>query len=151
MLSGMLRKYRFLWGAAALLLMLLLIGIVLNSHFLNSKSSRTITVSVSLATQAQPFSQDWPVYVFAAAPGTKLPLSSYKTQISGLPKTVELTEDMYLLPTHTIADQPEVVVTVKVSSSGDPHQTGPEDVSVSSPVLSFRKQGSHRLGLSIKR
>lgn len=142
----MLRKYRVLWLAASFLLVLLLAGLLLNSD-----NTRTITVSVSLYEHEQPFSQDWPVYVFAAAPGTKLPLSSYKTLISELPKTVELTEDMYLLPTHTIADQPEVVVTVKVSSSGDPHQKGPEDVSVSSPVLSFNKQSSHRLGLSIKR
>ncbi|WP_432473188.1 c-type cytochrome biogenesis protein CcmI/CycH [Amphritea sp. HPY] len=118
---------------------------------LNSDNSRTITVSVSLDKPVQPFSQDWPVYVFAAAPGTKLPLSSYTTRISELPNKVILTEDMYLLPTHTIADQPEVVVTVKVSSSGDPHQKGPEDVSVSSPALSFHKQSSHQLGLTIKR
>lgn len=151
MLLGILRKYRLFWGAAGFLLLLLLIGLVLNSNNLNSISSRTITVSVSLDKQSQTFSQDWPVYVFAAAPGTKLPLSSFKTIISELPQTVELTEDMYLLPTHTIADQPEVVVTVKVSSSGDPHQKGPEDISVSSPVLSFTKKNRHKVELSIKR
>lgn len=151
MLLEMLRKYRLFWGTAGFLLMLLLIGLVLNSNTLNSNNSRMITVSVSLDKLSQTFSQDWPVYVFAAAPGTKLPLSSFKTQISALPKTVELTEDMYLLPTHTIADQPEVVVTVKVSSSGDPHQKGPEDISISSPVLSFNKQNRHKVELSIKR
>ena len=112
-------------------------------------NSRVIHVTVSLNNPQAGFSQDWPVYVYAAVPGTKLPLSSYQTKISKLPLTVTLTEEMYLLPTHTMAGHDQLVVVAKISSSGNPHQAGPEDLSGGSDALDFTRQTTHRIAITL--
>jgi len=128
-----------------LILMVVMGGLLL--AWLSINQGTVIRVSAQLSKQHQPFSKDWPVYIYAAVPGTKLPLSSYKTTVSQLPLSVDLTEDMYLLPTHTMAEQEKLIVVLKLSSSGDPHQPGPEDLQVKSRVLDLSQRRQHRVEL----
>lgn len=112
----------------------------------------TIQVQVELQSGTD-FSQDWPVYIYASAPGSKLPLSSERVLLSELPARVVLTADKYVLPAFTMHGHHELVVTAKVSSAEDVHKAGPEDLSVISPVLNVMddKTESVNLVLSAQR
>ena len=116
------------------ILMLIVASAALAVTVTHADSGRVIHVKLSLDDGAA-FSQDWPVYVYASAPGSKLPLSSARLKLSELPTTVVLTEAMYVLPTLTMKDQQALVVTAKVSSNEDVHKTGPEDSYSQSLVL----------------
>lgn len=114
-------------------------------------SGRVIQVKVDLDTEADKgFTQDWPVYVYAASPGTKLPLASKSLKLSELPAQVKLTEADYVLPGLTMKDHTKLVVTVKVSSDPDVHKTGPEDSSITSAELIFDGPGVRHTALVVK-
>ncbi|MGY8872859.1 MAG: c-type cytochrome biogenesis protein CcmI/CycH [Pseudomonadales bacterium] len=108
-------------------------------------------IQVNLSVQeGVTFSQDWPVFVYVSAPGSKLPLSSTRVKLSELPATVVLTEAMYVLPGMTMKGHQELVVTAKVSSSSDVHEKGPEDSYSLSPVLQFSGLEKRTIALFIK-
>lgn len=108
----------------------------------------TIQVQVELQPGTE-FSQDWPVYIYASAPGSKLPLSSERVLLSELPARVLLTADKYVLPAFTMQGHSELVVTAKVSSAQDVHKAGPEDQSIISPVIQVTDTPLYSLSLSI--
>lgn len=115
----------------------------------HADSGRVIHVKLSLDDGAE-FSQDWPVYVYASAPGSKLPLSSTRLKLSELPTTVVLTEAMYVLPALTMKDHQTLIVTAKVSSNVDVHKIGPEDSYSLSPVLQFDGPSRRAVELVVK-
>lgn len=91
--------------------------------------SRQVEVDVSVAAELKAgMTSDWPVYIYATAPGSRIPLASYATTLSALPLTVTLTEDMYVLPMFTLSGEDSVELVAKVSTTGDPHKTGPLDI-----------------------
>lgn len=118
------------------ILMLIVASAALAVTVTHADSGRVIHVKLYLDDGAE-FSQDWPVYVYASAPGSKLPLSSTRLKLSELPTTVVLTEAMYVLPALTMKDHQKLIVTAKVSSHEDVHKTGAEDSYSQSPVLQF--------------
>lgn len=124
------------WHRSAFMLMLIVACSALAVTVTHADSGRVIHVKLSLEDGAK-FSQDWPVFVYASAPGSKLPLSSTQLKLSELPTTVVLTETMYVLPALTMKGHNALVVTAKVSSNEDVHKTGPEDSYSQSPVLQF--------------
>jgi len=134
-----------------LIFMVLLIAIssMLAVTVTYADSGRVIHVKLTLEEGAQ-FSQDWPVYVYASTPGSKLPLSSTRVPLSELPTTVELTEAMYVLPGMTMKGHSNLVVTAKVSSSPDVHKKGPEDSYSLSPELVFSGPERQAVELIVK-
>ncbi len=131
----------------------LCIGALLGFPFLAytlSSSEKIITVSVSvdksLAQSAEP---NWPLYVYAARPNTRLPLSTFKGKFSDLPLTLTLDETMYLLPELTLKDATEVVVVAKVSKNLDPHKKTNNDLIGFSSVLSFSNGNQQAIDLKI--
>lgn len=112
-------------------------------------SGRVIHVKLKLE-QGAAFTQDWPVYVYASSPGSKLPLSSARVQLSELPTAVVLTEDMFVLPGMTMAGHKKLVVTAKVSSGVDVHKQGPEDSYSLSSELVFSGPDRRVIDLVVK-
>ena len=111
---------------------------------------KTITVEVSVDSSLLPDNaSEWPLYVYAAKPNTRLPLSSFKGKLSDLPLKVTLDESMFLLPHLTIKDADEVVVVAKASKNKDPHKKSAEDLIVFSEVLSFKADNSLAIKLNI--
>lgn len=134
-----------------IIFMVLLIAIssMLAVTVTHADSGRVIHVKLKLEEGAQ-FSRDWPVYVYASTPGSKLPLSSARVQLSELPTTVELTEAMYVLPGMTMKGHNKLVVTAKVSSGVDVHKKGPEDSYSLSPELVFSGPDRQAVELIVK-
>ena len=134
-----------------IIFMVLLIAIssMLAVTVTHADSGRVIHVKLKLEEGAQ-FSQDWPVYVYASTPGSKLPLSSARVQLSELPVSVELTESMYVLPGMTMEGHDNLVVTAKVSSGVDVHKQGPEDSYSLSPELAFSGPERRVIDLIVK-
>lgn|GEM_PF-1213997 len=117
----------------------------------DGSSSKKIFVSVSVDPAILPDnSADWPLYVYAAKPNTRLPLSSFKAKLGDLPLEVTLDESMYLLPHLTLKDADQVVIVAKASKSQDPHKKSPEDLIEISPVVNFEKSAHLSLILQIK-
>jgi len=111
---------------------------------------KTIEVQVNIDESLVPDNAgNWPLYVYAARPNTRMPLSSFKGKFSDLPIKITLDETMYLLPELTLKDAEEVVVVAKVSKSLDPHKKSPEDLIGFSEVLSFKGTNSHQIELEI--
>jgi hypothetical protein len=142
LISGRLNRFIFV-------LLLTAISSVLLVSLSYANSGRVIKVNLSVQEGAA-FSQDWPVFVYASAPGSKLPLSSTRVKLSELPATLVLTEAMYVLPNMTMKGHRELVVTAKVSSSSDVHETGPEDTYSLSSVLQFSGPEKRAVALLIK-
>lgn len=132
--GGLLIKH--IWHRSIFMLTLIVVSSALAVTVTHADSGRVIHVKLSLDDGAV-FSQDWPVYVYASAPGSKLPLSSTRLKLSELPTTVVLTEAMYVLPALTMKDHRALIVTAKVSSHKDVHKTGPEDSYSQSRELQF--------------
>lgn len=134
-----------------IIFMVLLIAIssMLAVTVTHADSGRVIHVKLKLQEGAQ-FSQDWPVYVYASAPGSKLPLSSIRVKLSELPTTVGLTESMYVLPGMTMKGHDSLVVTAKVSSGVDVHKQGPEDSYSLGPELVFSGPERRVIDLIVK-
>ena len=107
-----------------------------------------IEVELKLEGSAEP-GVILPVYVYAATPGSKLPLSYHQTSTDKLPIKIVLREDMYLLPSHTMKGADELVVIAKLSASGDPHKTEPGDVSVVSEVINPRQKAALNIELTL--
>jgi len=85
--------------------------------------------------QANP---DWPVYVYAAVPGSRVPLSSVRLSLKDLPATVTLDESMYVLPQFTLNGVEQVELVAKLSTSGDPHKKGEHDRVGRSALIDIR-------------
>jgi hypothetical protein len=142
LITGRLNRFIFV-------LLLTAIRAVLLVSLSYANSGRVIQVNLSVQ-EGVTFSQDWPVFVYVSAPGSKLPLSSTRVKLSELPATVVLTEAMYVLPGMTMKGHQELVVTAKVSSSSDVHEKGPEDSYSLSPVLQFSGLEKRTIALFIK-
>lgn len=111
---------------------------------------KSIEVKVDVSKSLIPENADnWPLYVYAARPNTRMPLSSFKGKFSDLPINITLNESMYLLPELTLKDAEEVVVVAKVSKSLDPHKKSAEDLIGFSEVLSFKDSKTHQIVLTI--
>jgi hypothetical protein len=99
---------------------------------------RQITVAVDIESELLPAKpQDWTVYIYAAKPNSRLPLAALKTTLDKLPLDVILKQSMFLLPTHTLGDFEQVIVSVTVSKDSDPHKHSAEDLIGRSSLLSF--------------
>jgi len=96
-----------------------------------------IKVKVSLADELKAEAHPkWPVYIYAAAPGSRVPLASFRTEVDQLPMVVTLDETMYVLPQFTLKGAEKVELVAKISAAGDPHKTGPQDMAGrSTPVV----------------
>lgn len=103
-----------------------------------AKTPRQISVAVDILPEMLPAdAQDWTVYIYAAKPGSRLPLAALKTKLGKLPISVVLKQSMFLLPTHTLKDFQQVVVSVTASENADPHKHSAKDLIGQSRVLSF--------------
>ncbi|MCV6587466.1 MAG: hypothetical protein OIF57_00360 [Marinobacterium sp.] len=80
---------------------------------------------------------DWPVYIYAAVPGSRVPLSSIRVSLKELPITVTLNETMYVLPQFTLKGVEQVELVAKLSTSGDPHKPGKYDRAGRSQVVAI--------------
>lgn len=104
----------------------------------DSTPMRKVVVDVKVAKNLLPADAElWTLYVYAAKPNTRLPLSNYKGKLSELPKTITLTESMYLLPHLTLKQAEEVVVIAKATKSKNPHEKSNKDLIAFSLPLSF--------------
>ena len=116
----------------------------------DSSSPKSIEVEVSVDASLLPINaEQWPLYVYAARPNTRLPLSSFKGKLSDLPLTVTLDESMFLLPELTLKDAEEVVVVAKASKNKDPHKKSPQDLIVFSDIVSFSDDNALTVKLEI--
>ncbi|WP_196138349.1 hypothetical protein [Aliikangiella sp. G2MR2-5] len=115
-----------------------------------SPTGKTIKVSVSIKQNLLPEKSDgWPLYIYAARPNTRLPLSSYKGKVSDLPISITLDESMYLLPELTLKDAKQVVVVAKISKSTDPHKKSEQDLIGFSRIVSFDQGLNQQVSLVI--
>lgn len=70
------------------------------------------------------------VFVFAKAQtGPPMPLAVSKRQVKELPLSISLTEDMAMLPEMTIAGFDDLIITARISKSGNPIQQAGDLVS----------------------
>lgn len=99
-----------------------------------------VEISVSSTLSAERFSRNWPVHIYLAEPGSRVPLSSKTVQLDELPVTITLTDEDYVLPMFTLKGKEQLVLITKISSSGDPHKQGPEDYRQTSPAFSLNDQ-----------
>ena len=122
---------------------LILIISILCSTFTYAQTDRQITVAVDIVADVMPDKANhWTVYIYAALPDKRLPLAALKTTLGKLPITVKLKQSMFLLPTHTLNDFEQVVVSVTVSKDADPHKHSGFDLIGKSPQLSFADSDS---------
>ncbi len=145
--GGLLIEHR--WNRVIFMALLIAFSSMMAVTVTHADSGRVIHVKLKLEEGAE-FSQDWPVFVYASVPGSKLPLSSDRILLSELPTSVTLTEAMYVLPTMTMKDHNTLVVTAKVSSSADVHKPGPEDSYSLSPELTFTGPDRRVVELTVK-
>jgi cytochrome c-type biogenesis protein CcmH len=83
----------------------------------NASITGTVSLSAALAAQASPTDT---VFIFArAASGPKMPLAILRVQVKELPKTFSLDDSMAMAPTMKLSNFPEVVVSARVSKSGN--------------------------------
>lgn len=116
--------------------LLAMLVLLFSAWQVQAEEMRRIEVQVSVDKAVQSgMKPEWPVYIYAAAPGSRIPLASTKLNVSDLPATVLLTEEMYVLPQFTLKGISQVELVAKVSTTGDPHKKGPEDRSGRSAVI----------------
>ena len=112
---------------------------------------RKIDVDVSIAADLMPDDAElWTLYVYAARPDTRLPLSNFKGKLNDLPKHITLTQSMYLLPHLTLKQADEVVIVAKATKSKNPHQKSAEDLIGYSSKVSFALGAAQTARVEIK-
>jgi cytochrome c-type biogenesis protein CcmH len=81
----------------------------------------TITVNVSLAADLlEKTSPTDTLFIFAKAPsGLPMPLAAVKQEVSDLPMTVTLDDSMAMIPTQKISNFSHVLVSARISKSGN--------------------------------
>lgn len=123
-------------------LFILLLSMAGLSQSAVARDDAEIQVSVTVSNQlaAERFSQNWPVHIYLAAPGSRASLSYTISQLDRLPLSLTLTEHHQVLPTLSLKGLRELVLIAKVSSSGDPHVAGAEDYRQISPVFRLDAQ-----------
>ena len=106
--------------------------------------SGRVTLARELAAKAAP---DDTVYVFArAATGPRMPLAAFKRQVRDLPFDFRLDDSMAMAPTMKLSSVTEVILTARVSKSGEPIPKSGDLEIVSPPV----KLGAVGVQLSIR-
>ena len=80
--------------------------------------SGRVTLSGALQGRVSP---DDAVFIFArAAAGPRMPLAAMKKQVRDLPFDFKLDDSMAMAPQFKLSSVPEVIVTARISKSGDP-------------------------------
>ena len=106
--------------------------------------SGRVSLAPDLASKAAP---DDTVYVFArAATGPRMPLAAFKRQVRDLPFDFRLDDSMAMAPTMKLSSVTEVILTARVSKSGEPIPKSGDLEFVSPPV----KLGAVGVQLSIR-
>lgn len=77
-----------------------------------------VRVEVSPAAKQQ-FAPGDAVFVYAQAPGQRMPLAVARTTVGELPKTFELTDAMAMAPGQGVSSVPQVRVSARISKSGN--------------------------------
>ena len=132
------------------LLIIFSTGILSTYAFAEENNAKyQIYVTVTNLLTPDRFSQNWPVHIYLAAPGSKIPLSSITTLLDELPFSSTLTEHNKVLPMFTLEGHKELVLVVKVSSSGDPHKQGPEDFRQVSQVIQLNSDNKASVNLNL--
>ncbi len=80
--------------------------------------SGRVTLSAALKSRVSP---DDAVFIFArAAAGPRMPLAAMKKQVRDLPFDFKLDDSMAMAPQFKLSSVPEVILTARISKSGDP-------------------------------
>ena len=113
--------------------------------------SRSIQVHVTLSPQLN-VSPDMPLFVYArAAGGPAMPLAVQRLRAADLPVSVELTEEMAMMPGMSLAGFDNVEVIARLSSSGIANAS-PDDVEARSRIINLgRKKNTVSLELLKRR
>lgn len=115
-----------------------------------AKTNKTITVNVAIDENLAPKNaSDWVLYVYAARPNTRIPLSYHKTTLDKLPLEITLDESMFILPTQTMNDVNEVVVIAKASKGEYTHKRNNEDLIGFSKHVSFERSPKQSVNVYI--
>lgn len=113
-------------------------------------TNKSITVNVAIDENLAPENaSEWVLYVYAARPNTRIPLSSYKTTLDKLPLEITLDESMFLLPAHTMKGVSEVVVVAKASKGEYSHKRNTEDLIGYSKTISFSSSPQQSINVEI--
>jgi cytochrome c-type biogenesis protein CcmH len=105
--------------------------------------SGRVSLSAALAGKATPTDT---VFVFArAAQGPRMPLAAFKLQVKDLPMDFRLDDSMAMAPQARISSAAELIVTARISKTGDPIPKA-GDLEGSSPPV---KPGTSGLKLEI--
>ncbi len=103
-----------------------------------SSVSGTVTLSAALAKQANP---EDTVFVFARpSPGTGMPLAILRKQVKDLPLDFTLDDSMAMSPANALSGSKKVVVSARVSKSGNA-MPQPGDLSGQSAEVSVGAKG----------
>lgn len=100
--------------------------------------SGRVTLSSALKSRVNP---DDAVFIFArAANGPRMPLAALKKQVRDLPFDFRLDDSMAMAPQFKLSSVPEVILTARISKSGDPIPK-PGDLEVSSAPMKIGVTG----------
>jgi hypothetical protein len=114
------------------------------------ETNKAITVIVTIDENLIPTNaSEWVLYVYAARPNTRIPLSSHKTTLDKLPLEITLDESMFILPAHTMKDVSEVVVIAKASKGEYTHKRNTEDLIGYSKPVSFESGPKQSINVEI--
>jgi cytochrome c-type biogenesis protein CcmH len=106
--------------------------------------SGRLSLSAALAGTVAPTDT---VFIFArAAQGPRMPLAAFKLQVKDLPMDFRLDDSMAMAPQAKISSTSEVIVTARISKSGDPIPKSGDLEGSSAPV----KPGTGGINLEIR-